>query len=86
MGAMSARTVVITGPTSGIGREIARGLARLGARLVLGCRDTAVWLASDSELAGVSGKLFENRAEIPCAFRRLQAEEQLWSSCQGFDT
>jgi NAD(P)-dependent dehydrogenase (short-subunit alcohol dehydrogenase family) len=38
---MKGKTVVVTGPTSGIGREIAIGLAGLGADLVLGCRDTA---------------------------------------------
>jgi len=41
MGTLEGRTVVITGPTSGIGKEIAVGLAGLGASLVLGCRDTA---------------------------------------------
>ncbi|HYW83203.1 MAG TPA: SDR family NAD(P)-dependent oxidoreductase, partial [Spirochaetia bacterium] len=38
---MKGKTVVVTGPTSGIGKEIAIGLAKLGADLVLGCRDTA---------------------------------------------
>lgn len=38
---MTGRTIVITGPTSGIGKEIAIGLAGLGADLVLGCRDPA---------------------------------------------
>jgi len=38
---MAGKTVVITGPTSGIGKEIAVGLAGLGANLVLGCRDAA---------------------------------------------
>ncbi len=33
------RTVLVTGATSGIGRETARQLARLGARVVLGVRD-----------------------------------------------
>src|SRR5262249_12131178 len=33
------RTVLITGTTSGIGRETARQLARLGARVVMGVRD-----------------------------------------------
>lgn len=36
---MKGKRVVITGPTSGIGKEIAFGLGALGASLVLGCRD-----------------------------------------------
>ncbi len=36
---MRGKRVVITGPTSGIGREIATELGALGADLVLGCRD-----------------------------------------------
>ncbi len=39
MNSMKGRRVVITGPTSGIGREIATRLATLGAELVLACRD-----------------------------------------------
>jgi NAD(P)-dependent dehydrogenase (short-subunit alcohol dehydrogenase family) len=35
------RLVLVTGPTTGIGREIARQLADRGARLVLACRDEA---------------------------------------------
>jgi len=36
---MAGRTVVITGPTSGLGREAAGAFARMGARLVLVGRD-----------------------------------------------
>lgn len=36
---MKSKQVVITGPTSGIGKEIALGLGALGADLVLACRD-----------------------------------------------
>lgn len=38
---MQGRTVLITGANSGIGLETARGLARLGARVVLAVRDVA---------------------------------------------
>ncbi len=52
MKTIKGKRVVITGPTSGIGKEIAVQLADLGAGLVLGCRDlekgkqTAVEIAS----------------------------------------
>jgi NAD(P)-dependent dehydrogenase (short-subunit alcohol dehydrogenase family) len=40
-GCLDGRTVLITGPTSGIGRETAEALAALGARIVLVGRDPA---------------------------------------------
>src|SRR5207248_3426726 len=36
---LSGRTALVTGASSGIGREIAEGLARAGARVVLAGRD-----------------------------------------------
>ena len=36
---MKGKRIIITGPTSGIGKEIAIGLSTLGAEMVLGCRD-----------------------------------------------
>jgi retinol dehydrogenase-14 len=36
---MKGKTVLITGCTSGIGRETARNLAKRGARLIMGCRN-----------------------------------------------
>ncbi|HTA16972.1 MAG TPA: SDR family NAD(P)-dependent oxidoreductase, partial [bacterium] len=44
--------------------------------------DTALWLASGPELAGVTGKFYENRKEIPCKFRNdKQALQRLQALC-----
>ena len=45
--------------------------------------DVAVWLAGSAEVEGVSGKFFEEREEKPCEFRNNNAEEKLWSICEG---
>jgi NAD(P)-dependent dehydrogenase (short-subunit alcohol dehydrogenase family) len=39
MASMKGKRVLITGPTSGVGKEIAAQLAELGAELILACRD-----------------------------------------------
>jgi NAD(P)-dependent dehydrogenase (short-subunit alcohol dehydrogenase family) len=39
MNLMQGKRVVITGPTSGVGKEAALGLAYLGAEVILACRD-----------------------------------------------
>ncbi len=36
---MQGKRVVITGPTSGVGKQVALELAALGAEVILGCRD-----------------------------------------------
>ena len=38
---MSGKVVMVTGANSGMGKEISLGLARLGASLVMVCRDSA---------------------------------------------
>ncbi len=56
MGArMEGRVCVVTGPTSGIGRETALGLARLGARVVLACRNQERGAAVRDEIAAQTG-------------------------------
>ncbi len=45
--------------------------------------DTAVWLASSPEVAGVSGKFFEERQVLKCEFRNKRTEEKLWRICEG---
>jgi dehydrogenase/reductase SDR family protein 12 len=51
---LDGRTVVITGPTSGLGREAAGSLAAMGARLVLVGRDPDKLDRTASELAAAS--------------------------------
>jgi NAD(P)-dependent dehydrogenase (short-subunit alcohol dehydrogenase family) len=43
--------------------------------------DTAIWLATSPELAGVSGRLWVRRRETPCEFRGRENEEALWALC-----
>jgi len=45
--------------------------------------DTAIWLASSSEVEGVNGRFFDQRQEVPCQFRNVETEERLWSICEG---
>ncbi len=54
-GSLEGRVCIVTGATSGIGKETARGLARLGARVVLACRDPAKGKAVRDEIAGDTG-------------------------------
>lgn len=49
------KRVVITGPTSGLGREVAARLASLGAHVVLVCRDRTRGGAVAKEIDGMAG-------------------------------
>jgi NAD(P)-dependent dehydrogenase (short-subunit alcohol dehydrogenase family) len=51
---MSGKVAVVTGATGGIGKEIARGLVRLGAHVVIGARDPQRGEAARAELAAES--------------------------------
>jgi NAD(P)-dependent dehydrogenase (short-subunit alcohol dehydrogenase family) len=52
---MQGKRVIITGPTSGIGKEIAIQLAALGAELVLACRDLERGKQTANEIAQRTG-------------------------------
>ena len=54
-------TVVITGGNSGLGYETALDLARRGAKIVLGCRDTA-----SGETAAKSIRTASNNQDVSC--------------------
>ncbi|MBK9968174.1 MAG: SDR family NAD(P)-dependent oxidoreductase [Holophagales bacterium] len=52
---LAGKTALVTGANSGIGKAAAMGLARLGARVVLLCRDEARGLEALEELKGETG-------------------------------
>jgi len=51
---MKGKVVLITGASSGIGKQTALGLAKLGANLVLVCRDKEKGEATRDEIASIS--------------------------------
>lgn len=63
--------------------DVSRLTQLSGGRTSAQGADTAVWLASDSELDGVTSKFFENRKELPCDFRNQENEERLWHICEA---
>ena len=52
---MKGKLAIVTGPTSGIGREIATQLAAQGAEVVLACRDAAKGQATLEDIARRTG-------------------------------
>ena len=52
---LTGRTALVTGASDGIGKEVARGLAGMGARVVLACRNAEKGEAARAEIAASSG-------------------------------
>jgi NAD(P)-dependent dehydrogenase (short-subunit alcohol dehydrogenase family) len=80
--AMAPGLIVDTGLYRNTPPEIMARLRQRGGRTAADGADTAVWLASSAEVEGLTGRLFENRKEIPCQFRGCENEERLWSICE----
>ena len=76
--AMKGKVVLITGANSGIGKETALGLAKMGASLVLICRDGEKGEAAKEEIAKATGnasiELFLADLLSQREVRRLAAE------------
>lgn len=81
--AMAPGLVTETNLYDDLPADVRHGLEEQPSRSVAEGADTAVWLAAAAEVEGVSGKFYEQRAEQPCQFRDLEAEEKLWAVCQA---
>jgi NAD(P)-dependent dehydrogenase (short-subunit alcohol dehydrogenase family) len=69
--------------TSPAVRLLMRLMSLVYGRSVAQGADTAIWLASSSKVHGVNGRFFDRRQEVLCKYRNVEAEEQLWSICEG---
>ena len=70
---LSGKVVVITGATSGIGRETARGMVALGAKVVLNARKENDLKALCAELTGMSATYVAGDCSDPEVSRRIAA-------------
>jgi NAD(P)-dependent dehydrogenase (short-subunit alcohol dehydrogenase family) len=81
--------VVQTGLYRDVPSSVVRLMGFMGrfiGRTVAEGADTAVWLASSSEVEGINGQFFDQRKVVPCKFRDTQTEEKLWSICEALST
>lgn len=62
--------------------EAKQALEPYGSRSIADGAATAVWLASSSELSGITGRFFEQCDEVPCELRDEADEERLWQACE----
>ncbi len=81
--AMTPGLITETGLYRNAEKELVERLTQYsGGRTSAQGAETAVWLASDPKMEKVSGKFFEDRAELPCEFRNTKDEEKLWHICE----
>jgi NAD(P)-dependent dehydrogenase (short-subunit alcohol dehydrogenase family) len=77
-------------PGTDLSRNMPPGLKqayreRTGRTVAQGA-DTAVWLASSPDVAGLTGRFYTDRREVACEFRNTDVEERLWRVCEALTT
>src|SRR5258706_12810509 len=84
---LSGKTCVVTGASGGIGKEIARGLAALGAEVVLACRDVPKAEAVKSELVAqdAEAKLRVMQVDVSRADSLARFADRLSESSPNLD-
>ncbi len=63
--------------------EISHYLERQPSRTIAEGADSAVWLATSPDVAGVTARFYDQRTEVDCQFRDVDAEDKLWDTCQA---
>jgi NAD(P)-dependent dehydrogenase (short-subunit alcohol dehydrogenase family) len=63
--------------------EIRHYLEQQPSRTIAEGADSAVWLATSPEVAGTTGRFYDQRTGVDCQFRDVDAEEKLWTLCQA---
>jgi NAD(P)-dependent dehydrogenase (short-subunit alcohol dehydrogenase family) len=82
---MAGKTVFVTGATSGIGLETALGLARLGARVIVGARDEARGKAVVEAITGAGGRAEVQLLDMASFASVRRAAEQLLRAYPSLD-
>ena len=76
---MQGRICLITGATSGIGKATAIGLAKLGATVIVGCRNEEKGRQAMAEIKSRSGK-----QKIDLFIADLYSQEQIRKAVEAF--
>ena len=70
---LSRRVGLVTGANSGMGKETARELARMGAEVILGCRSTVRGEAARAEIMETTGRSGLQRDRAPTGHQSRRA-------------
>jgi NAD(P)-dependent dehydrogenase (short-subunit alcohol dehydrogenase family) len=76
---MKGKICVVTGSNTGIGKETARGLAALGAKVVLACRDASKAESARDDIARSTG-----RSDLEVATLDLASTESIRAFAESF--